>query len=65
MRQNTLCDRCGKTLPFHAGEEIGVAIYATGRRKWRKEANGVVSRNVDLCEKCWKEFKAWARLDPA
>jgi hypothetical protein len=65
MRQNTVCDRCGETFPFRAGEEIGVTLYATGRRKYRKTANGIVSRNVDLCERCWKEFKAWAKLGPA
>lgn len=53
------CDRCGKEFEAHAGELLGVQLYAQGNRRRNRTQCSVVSRYVDLCEPCWAAFKEW------
>lgn len=47
-----ICDVCGETIYQHTKH-----IYTI--RKKMPECGEIISKRIDLCEDCWRDFEKW------
>ena len=67
LKVHYICDKCGRTTSRGKrikAQDMTAHTESVKGIEWIGDHIRLPFSNLDLCEKCWEEFLAWAKIEP-